>query len=327
MPRYWELAPSIKILVGEVNYVWPKRSKKSDGGLGDTAHSKRKSDHNINGRGRVNAYDFTNDGIDVGRLVAKAIADPRCNYVISKGLIWAKSNGYVPRTYLGTNPHDKHVHVSIFQTSAAETSTASWNIARSGSSAGGGASKPGLPSTGNPPQSQPKGDTLSASEADRVIAELKTYIQDRHSASNELLGGRTKLNQIGATSSDYVASKGFSRAIYEIMGEAAGRHAAAAVDAKLNALAKMHDQLLATGKLTEAQVKTMEKNAHNIAFEGAKQGSEAGIVAGVKQVTETWNEALREVLTELLSDNGRASNAEIVELAMAEVAKRVAPQG
>lgn len=135
------LAPTLVILRATVNSRWPNRSKASDGWIGDPAHQATVSDHNPNSRGVVCAIDITVDGIDPMAVVEAAKAHPSTNYIIYNRVIWTRSgNGWQANRYTGSNPHDKHVHVSIKQTVAAENNQTPWNL-------GGGGSTP-APSTG-----------------------------------------------------------------------------------------------------------------------------------------------------------------------------------
>lgn len=122
MPVKWRMARSLDKLLGQINAAYPNRSKASDGGIGDTAHSARASDHNPNGKGVVQARDFTHDpakGLG-GRALADALfasRDKRIKYIISDGQI---ASGYgsahpfgVWRKYTGKNAHRKHVHISV----------------------------------------------------------------------------------------------------------------------------------------------------------------------------------------------------------------------
>lgn len=123
----WRVAEALKALLAQVNVLAPGRSKASDGSIGDAAHASRDSDHNpwvvSGGRGIVTAIDITNDpghGCDAGRLAdaLRSSRDPRIKYIISKRRIAsAAPKGTVPgwtwRTYTGSNPHDKHVHISV----------------------------------------------------------------------------------------------------------------------------------------------------------------------------------------------------------------------
>jgi len=128
-------APSLARLRNEINQKWPNRDKRTDGWIGDTSHAgtgtpeSGGSDHNPNRRGVVDAYDIDVDGISCPAVVAKAIAHPATNYVIWSRKIWSRSQRFAPRTYTGSNPHTDHIHVSILQTVAAETSTKPWGIA------------------------------------------------------------------------------------------------------------------------------------------------------------------------------------------------------
>ena len=157
MAASWHLAPSLAQLRRETNTRWPNRDKTTDGTIGDTAHSSRASDHNPNSRGSVNAIDIDEDGIDAWRLISLLITDPRVYYVIYEGRIWQRKYGFKPRPYTGINAHRKHVHVSIFQSAAAEQNTAPWGVAKIGASSGikpsvGGSTT--KPSTTNPNQSE-----------------------------------------------------------------------------------------------------------------------------------------------------------------------------
>src|SRR5688572_28860463 len=114
----WRLAKSLEKLRSQVNEMWPDRSKASDGTIGDTAHASRPSDHNPNAAGVVNALDITHDpknGPDAGALAdtLKASRDPRIKYIISNKRIWNPVISKDWRPYTGSNPHSKHVHISV----------------------------------------------------------------------------------------------------------------------------------------------------------------------------------------------------------------------
>lgn len=133
----WHLAPSLKQLLAEVNKRWPNRSRRSDGTIGDRAHSARRSDHNPNGRGSVNAIDITASGINTGALIAAAKKHPSVRYIIHNRRIMNRDIGnFRPRYYSGANPHTAHVHISIYQSRTAENRRRSWGIATAKASAG-----------------------------------------------------------------------------------------------------------------------------------------------------------------------------------------------
>lgn len=123
----WRLAKSLSVLRDQVNAKYPGRSKVSDGTIGDAAHSARKSDHNPRG-GVVNAFDITHDlrsGCDAHAIVQALLdsRDPRISYVISNRRICSGAGGPSPwkwRKYTGSNPHDKHAHVSVVDGTAAK---------------------------------------------------------------------------------------------------------------------------------------------------------------------------------------------------------------
>ncbi len=125
----WKLSPALVRLRDEINAAYPTRSKASDGSIGDTAHSARKSDHNPDSAGWVRAIDVTEwdpgtpnvDGDDVAEALAeflRASKDPRVKYVIWRGRMFASyatasRKAWTWGRYTGPNGHFKHCHVSV----------------------------------------------------------------------------------------------------------------------------------------------------------------------------------------------------------------------
>lgn len=129
------VAPSIKAMFAEANIRWPSRSKASDGTYGDRAHASRRSDHNPGARGLVHAGDLTHDlarGVDCNLLAehlrqrTNAGKERRVSYIIWRSRIYNPSVSREWRRYDGSNPHDKHMHVSIKSTPDAENDTSPW---------------------------------------------------------------------------------------------------------------------------------------------------------------------------------------------------------
>lgn len=129
------ITKSLDTLRSQVNKLAPKRSKISDGWLGDKKHSMRKSDHNPEPDGTVDALDITHDpanGVDIQKLCDAIIAskDRRVSYLICNGKIIAGNGGPSPwkkRKYNGANKHTKHLHVSVLDKHQDDTSP--WDIA------------------------------------------------------------------------------------------------------------------------------------------------------------------------------------------------------
>lgn len=125
----WRPAISLTTLLGRVNQLAPGRKKSSDGMIGDIDHQSRDSDHNpwvwdtIAGKGVVTALDITHDpagGCDCNIFAGslEANKDPRVKYVIWNRRIMNASpingtNAWIWRPYNGSNPHDKHIHISV----------------------------------------------------------------------------------------------------------------------------------------------------------------------------------------------------------------------
>lgn len=114
----WRLARALEVLRAEINAIAPGRSKASDGTIGDQAHARDASDHNPNAADVVCAADFTHDpshGADMGRISERIRTHrhPALKYVIFNRRIASASSGWAWRPYTGSNPHDKHMHVSV----------------------------------------------------------------------------------------------------------------------------------------------------------------------------------------------------------------------
>lgn len=125
----WRMAKSLDVLLSQLNASRPDRSKASDGGIGDPAHAARASDHNPwYGPGIVTARDFTHDpdhGVDIAALAEelRTCRDGRIKYVICNRRIMAGAGGPSPwtwRPYSGTNPHTKHLHLSVVASPACD---------------------------------------------------------------------------------------------------------------------------------------------------------------------------------------------------------------
>jgi hypothetical protein len=125
------LTTSLTRLRADFNTLAPNRDKESDGWIGDTAHAGRTSGHNPDETGggeyedadtkdEVRAIDVDKDlrvsGLTMLTCIKKILATPadrnRLKYIIFNRVIWSASDGWRPRAYTGSNPHDKHAHFS-----------------------------------------------------------------------------------------------------------------------------------------------------------------------------------------------------------------------
>jgi hypothetical protein len=103
--------PAAIALLRQATALWPKREKASDGLLPSRAHIAQSpnSDHNTGF-----AVDLTHDpikGPDCAKIFKELKKDKRVKYLIFRGVIWSPEKGL--RAYTGSNPHMKHLHVSI----------------------------------------------------------------------------------------------------------------------------------------------------------------------------------------------------------------------
>jgi hypothetical protein len=106
----------------QIDDLYMERSRKSDGWIGDSRHSARKSDHNPDENGIVRALDITSDLgthpeeayalVEKIRKCAKR-GDKRIKYLIFDGRISSPIFNWRWRKYKGINPHRHHFHVSF----------------------------------------------------------------------------------------------------------------------------------------------------------------------------------------------------------------------
>jgi len=112
--------PAAIAVLRQATAISPNRVKASDGLLPSAAHINQNpdSDHNT-GFG----VDLTHDpahGIDCASIYEKLKNDKRVKYLIFKGQIWIPLRGDKP--YTGSNPHNKHLHISIKDNCGDDTS-------------------------------------------------------------------------------------------------------------------------------------------------------------------------------------------------------------
>lgn len=138
----WRLAASLGRLREQINARFPTRKKREDGSIGDAAHASRNSDHNPwvrdGSTGVVTAVDVTNDPACgcTGDFIAEALRvarDPRVKYIIwNRRICSATSVGgaeaWAWRAYGGSNPHNKHIHISVKSDKALYDSKSDWTL-------------------------------------------------------------------------------------------------------------------------------------------------------------------------------------------------------
>ena len=104
----------------QIDDCFPERLRKSDGWIGDARHSTRKSDHNPDATGFVQAIDIDarlsdDKGLSVylaDQIRSYGKTNGRISYVIHQSRIASPLLGWRWRSYKG-NPHAHHIHVSF----------------------------------------------------------------------------------------------------------------------------------------------------------------------------------------------------------------------
>jgi hypothetical protein len=119
--------PAAISVLRQATALKPMRKKASDGLLPSAAHIKQSptSDHNTG-----YAVDLTHDpesGVDCSDIFEKLKEDKRVNYLIFNKKIWSKDKARLGnRPYTGSNPHTKHLHISINNGHGDDTSPWFW---------------------------------------------------------------------------------------------------------------------------------------------------------------------------------------------------------
>lgn len=140
------LAPSLRRLFQEIDSTWPHRDRRTDGWLRWPQNGISKG-HNPAANGVVHAIDVDRDGLDPMAIV-RNIRKPSgvLWYIIWNRTLYSNTYGWSPRAYTGDNPHTDHLHIEIYQTSAAENYSGSWNIGvQQGIGGPGGSPIPDIP--------------------------------------------------------------------------------------------------------------------------------------------------------------------------------------
>lgn len=148
MATPWVLVAWAEQFRAELNAIAPSRDKASDGSVGDLAHQGSSSGHNPDETGNaerrdsdnineVRAIDVDKDlrlsGLTAEKIVAylvgrcRAGLEKRLIYIIYNRTIWSASSGWAARKYTGSNPHDKHFHLSGHPDS--DSDRRSWGLA------------------------------------------------------------------------------------------------------------------------------------------------------------------------------------------------------
>jgi hypothetical protein len=130
-----KLSKSVVQLREQADDAYPDRKRHSDGTIGDSRHSARKSDHNPDAdSGYVRALDLDVD-FDKSANTAAYIADQiriaartdkRIAYVIFNKKIASARSLWRWKKYTGVNPHTSHIHISF--TKAGDTDSKFFNI-------------------------------------------------------------------------------------------------------------------------------------------------------------------------------------------------------
>lgn len=121
----WKPVAGITVLRDQVNKRFPRRDKRSDGIVGDSAHASRPSDHNPDSRGYVHALDldedfggkgdnmrFANELIEYARSGSNGAE--RLKYVVYEDKVASGTHANEFWVWRGSGyGHTHHIHVSF----------------------------------------------------------------------------------------------------------------------------------------------------------------------------------------------------------------------
>lgn len=117
----WQLSLAGFTLREQINRAFPNRDRRSDGTIGDSSHSARKSDHNPDAKGWVRAIDIDANLSDdpkaayvlANQLRVLARRDRRLSYIIFNRRMASRRTLWRWVRYRGINGHEKHIHCSF----------------------------------------------------------------------------------------------------------------------------------------------------------------------------------------------------------------------
>jgi hypothetical protein len=119
--------PAAIAVLRQATALAPTRKKASDGLLPSAAHIKASPDSDHNTGLAVDLTHDTKKGIDCVDIFEKVKEDARVEYIIFQGKIWSKARAKEGnRKYTGSNPHNKHLHISIKPELSKDTSPWFW---------------------------------------------------------------------------------------------------------------------------------------------------------------------------------------------------------
>lgn len=140
----WTVVPNLLEGRAQLDARFPNREHGAEGTIGDMSHQASASSHNPDetgnpeysdhdGKDEVRAWDADKDlndpNVTMEQVVQHLLAGARSGkfwwirYIIFNGRIWHRRDGFVTRTYTGSNKHTDHAHINSDFTQQADTVT------------------------------------------------------------------------------------------------------------------------------------------------------------------------------------------------------------
>lgn len=209
----WVVVPNLLEGRNQLDARFPNRDKGAEGTIGDTSHQASPSSHNPDesgspefsdhdGKDEVRAWDADKDlrdsSVTMEQVVQHLIAGARSGrfwwirYIIFNGRIWHRRDGFVTRTYTGSNKHTDHAHINSDFTQAADTATGTdWGFNELGSGTP-------APAPSNP---APSVRELHEGVKGDDVRQLQQFFKDNFPAYNRTV--RVKRNQMISVDGDF----------------------------------------------------------------------------------------------------------------------------